>query len=317
MKRYRVILSGIILLLLSGLLVTSVAANEQPDVRRWFPESGHWLEGDYLQYYESIPLAETVFGYPITEQIIDPFTGNTVQYFERARFETNLNSNSPDKVVLTNLGTLLYTPGIAHEINYSSSACSSFPAGDERVELCYSFLTFYEQNSGSTLLGRPISNLELEFGRIVQYFEKVKLEWHPEFAPGSRIVISDLSRQHLDLHSGNEGRIQKESPIQSILSLQADAFITTPVLTNGDEQTVTVIVHNQNGEAVPGAQVQLLIEYPNGTTASGILDPTNDNGVSKFTFMVNSEEHGSAAVQVEASASNHTTYTRTSFRIWW
>jgi hypothetical protein len=58
--------------------------------RRWyFPEVGHSLEGNFLDYW----LAHDglrLFGYPISEPLVETLGDGrryTVQYFERARFE--------------------------------------------------------------------------------------------------------------------------------------------------------------------------------------------------------------------------------------
>ncbi len=64
--------------------------------------NSHGLEfGDAgVSYRESLAL----FGYPISDEYVDPSTGNTVQYFERARFEYHPGNPSPYKVELGLLG---------------------------------------------------------------------------------------------------------------------------------------------------------------------------------------------------------------------
>ena len=47
-----------------------------------------------------------MFGYPISEPFVDPTTGYTIQYFERARFEYHPeNAGTPYDVLLGLLGT--------------------------------------------------------------------------------------------------------------------------------------------------------------------------------------------------------------------
>jgi hypothetical protein len=48
-----------------------------------------------------------LFGYPISKAVVDPETGRTVQYFERARFEYYPDSTAPGGVLLTRLGHAL------------------------------------------------------------------------------------------------------------------------------------------------------------------------------------------------------------------
>jgi hypothetical protein len=40
----------------------------QSDEPRFFPETGHWVSGDFLAKYESVPNPELVFGMPLTGQ---------------------------------------------------------------------------------------------------------------------------------------------------------------------------------------------------------------------------------------------------------
>jgi hypothetical protein len=62
----------------------------------------HGLEfGDKgVSYRESLAL----FGYPISDEYVDPATGETVQYFERARFEYHPENPAPYQVLLGLLG---------------------------------------------------------------------------------------------------------------------------------------------------------------------------------------------------------------------
>ena len=54
--------------------------------------------------------------------------------------------------------------------------------------VAFAFLEFYEDHGGPALFGYPITEWIIETnGRIVQYFERVKLEWYPENPPGQRV----------------------------------------------------------------------------------------------------------------------------------
>lgn len=46
--------------------------------------------------------------------------------------------------------------------------------------LAYSFRAFYDQQGGLPIIGLPISEVFVEEGRPVQYFERARLEWHGE-----------------------------------------------------------------------------------------------------------------------------------------
>lgn len=57
---------------------------ETEDEHRWFPETGHTLQGSFEHYWDTYG-GLAVFGYPISEELTEG--DRTVQYFERARFE--------------------------------------------------------------------------------------------------------------------------------------------------------------------------------------------------------------------------------------
>ncbi len=57
--------------------------------------------------------------------------------------------------------------------------------------LGYSFRQFYEQQGGIEIFGLPITEVFLEDGRPVQYFERARLEWH---APIAQVQAGHLGR---------------------------------------------------------------------------------------------------------------------------
>src|SRR5947207_15552533 len=90
------------------LLTDPVPDPHQPGVR-WFAPTGHTLRGAFLDYwnrYGGLPQ----FGYPITEEFVEPAgaTGKqplVVQYFERNRFEHHPEkAGTPYEVLLGSLG---------------------------------------------------------------------------------------------------------------------------------------------------------------------------------------------------------------------
>lgn len=52
--------------------------------------------------------------------------------------------------------------------------------GETGHTLAYSFREFYDRQGGLPILGLPISEVFVEDGRPVQYFERVRLEWHAD-----------------------------------------------------------------------------------------------------------------------------------------
>ncbi len=68
--------------------------------RTYWQRHGLEFGDDGVSYRESVAL----FGFPISEEFIDPDTGLTIQYFERARFEFHPENPEPFAVLLGRLG---------------------------------------------------------------------------------------------------------------------------------------------------------------------------------------------------------------------
>ncbi len=86
------------------------AATTARDGTRFFAETGHNLSGNFRTYWEKNG-GLAIYGLPITEEVreISPLDGKeyTVQYFERARFETHPENAAPYNVLLGQLGRQL------------------------------------------------------------------------------------------------------------------------------------------------------------------------------------------------------------------
>jgi len=149
--------------------------------QRYFPQTGHFVSNGMLRYWESFGGLAT-FGYPITEEFMEG--GHVVQYFERARFEWHPGA-WPERydILLGRLGTEL-TIGRQQEtafrpIQASSDAnCTFYAATGHR--LCFGFRDYWNLNGGLATFGYPISEEFVENGVVVQYFERQRLEYHPQ-----------------------------------------------------------------------------------------------------------------------------------------
>jgi hypothetical protein len=155
---------------------------------RYFAETGHNVKGPFLDFFDAEGGVD-FFGYPRTDEIL--FDGRRVQYFQRARMELfPERAGTPFAVQLTLLGDLL------------TADRRPFPQGqppDDAAEARYfpevghtvrgPFLRYFDANDGLIRLGYPISE-ELQepnedgSGRTytVQYFQRARLEHHPEQA---------------------------------------------------------------------------------------------------------------------------------------
>lgn len=120
-----------------------------------------------------------VYGYPLTEEFVE--NGQTVQYFERARFEWHPGAwPARYDVELGLLGNEL-TGGMRSNPAFQPAAaqagCTYF--AETKHNLCAQFQTYWNQFGGLPVYGYPISEPFQQNGMTVQYFERARFEWHP------------------------------------------------------------------------------------------------------------------------------------------
>jgi hypothetical protein len=317
-SRWALLLTLVLLLSLLG-PNSSVAQDEA----RYFPETGHWVTGDFLRFYESVADALLVYGFPITDafqtESVPQNPGMLVQYFEKARFEYHPENPPELEVTVSTLGEYMYElegPGEPVDSSPILGRCRNIPA--DGFPVCYSFLSFFDANGGIAQFGYPISGREYQDGVMVQYFQRARFEWHPYLrSTGSWVTLTNLGRQYFDLY---------ESPIlllpnledyaANVLSLRAHAFVSRAVAAPDDSLTLYVVVQDQNLHPVTNAQVSVVILFPNGDESRYLMDLTNEHGVTTLSFDFQDAPVGIAEIQVTVSSSLLQTLTRASFRIW-
>lgn len=285
---------------------------------RYFPQTGHSLSGRFLDYYDSFPDAESIFGYPITEAFQDKRCqgGALCQFFQRALFTLQ-----EDQVVLASLGVEYYasTGGasgagrkpLTNLLPVNTVGCRIFRSklyGAHPV--CYEFLPFYERHRA--LLGRVVSDPLMENGVPVQYFEGARLEYRAT-AIGNMVVVSDLgewyfNRVGLPISLLNPVRSHGNAP--RVLNLSVATAVEKVVLGRGQSQTVYVAVLDQVGMPVSGAQVVVLVgRMPK---ARGYTDA---KGLWSGTFAA-PDKAGDFEVRTTVDYAGMNAVGYTSFRVW-
>ncbi len=162
----------------------------------YYDLTGHNLSGIFKKYWlDHGGLAQ--FGYPHTEPFreVNPSDGKvyTVQYFERNRFEYHPEfAGTPYEVELGLLGNQL----TADRRSKGEGAFNHFDdlhyPGGTYFELTghnlrNSFKTYWEKNGGLAIYGYPTSEEFYEVNPddgqtyVVQYFERNRFEYHPEY----------------------------------------------------------------------------------------------------------------------------------------
>lgn len=189
-----------------------------PAGTRFFPETGHSLAGEFRSYYEShgIELGDKgisareslgLFGYPVSEPFdeINPDTAEVyrVQYFERARMELHPENQPPYRVLLGRLAFValrsrsLIEPQIPNpNQGQLPDACQRFP--ETGYDLCAPVRAFWQKNGGLPVFGLPLVNARDEVSRtdgktyLTQWFERERLEYHPELRGSAYEVLLGL-----------------------------------------------------------------------------------------------------------------------------
>lgn len=188
-----------------------------PD-RAFFPETNHSLASGFKAFWDrsgGLP----VFGYPLTEEYdeANPDTGkvDTVQYFERQRFEYHPeNAGSPYETLLGRLGVaaaqqagLLGTAPFQPVAAGINPNCSYVP--ETGHHFCSDFRAYWQAHGlefgdpgvsyreSLALFGYPISDEFMQNGMTVQYFERAVFEYHPENPEPYRVLLRRLGAEVL------------------------------------------------------------------------------------------------------------------------
>lgn len=154
---------------------------------RYFPNSGHSIGGSFLKFFDANG-GVNVFGLPITDEILE--NGTTVQYFERQRFEYHPElAGTPYEVQLSLLGSraAVGQPDTTPVIPFASHANLIYIATTGH-SLSGAFLQYWYSRGGVRLFGYPVSEPFTTGGLTVQYFERARMEYHPELEAKGYVV---------------------------------------------------------------------------------------------------------------------------------
>jgi hypothetical protein len=155
-----------------------------------FQESDYCLRGAFARYWQANGGLKQ-FGFPITPEVIEELDNKTytVQYTERARLEYHPENKAPNDVLLGLLGNMLADPRLGEATFKAVQPNNSpgyrfFPQTNHNIGP--PFLAFWESRGGLPVFGLPRSEAFEEKSAtdgktyLVQYFERNRLEYHPE-----------------------------------------------------------------------------------------------------------------------------------------
>jgi hypothetical protein len=315
----------VLALLFVAVAISLETSFAQKEAVKYFPETGHWVRDDFLTEYASVSNPLLLYGFPIASEFQTQTVPNhpnlRVQYFQRSRFEYHPENPEELRVILTNLGELIYEldqPATPVAVPTNFPTCRYFPDTDHHV--CYAFLDFFDAYGGIAQFGYPISEIEIHDGRLVQYFQRARFEWHPELPSGERVKLTDLGDLYFDLYENAEYRnpeeIDSNAP-STVLDLKVYAFIENAVVRPGLMQDIFVIVRDQRYRAIANAQVVFTVTLADGSEDRYIMPLTDAHGITSLEFPTRSHVWGVAEISITVTYDQFQKQTRTSYRIWW
>jgi hypothetical protein len=151
---------------------------------RYFTETGHLVSGDFYNLYRSTQRSADLFGLPLTEAFAQKLPGGgvyMVQYFERARMELHPELPASQKVQFGALGVATLDGRSFDRVAPVRNTPERTYFGETGHTLQGGFYEFWRTNGGLRLFGLPLSEEIQEDGNTVQYFERARFEYHPEF----------------------------------------------------------------------------------------------------------------------------------------
>jgi hypothetical protein len=194
-----------------------VPDTKPPFTSRYFPESQHNAMNSFYLTWQRTPNALFVLGFPISEPFIEesftePGTYYRVQYFERAVLEEHPENYGTPYYILGRLLGRQIIKGRENEPPFQPVPNPGDGTWDDQTQHTLRnspapFRRFWTNNGGLATFGRPLSEQFQERNQAdgktywVQYFERQRMEWHPdEPDPRYRILLGLLGNEYRDAH---------------------------------------------------------------------------------------------------------------------
>ncbi len=216
-KRIFAMVGVLLLIIVAGSVATPARAQT---TERCFSETGYCISGRLREFWEQNG-GLTIFGYPLGPQRQAQIEGRTltIQEFQRFRLELHPENLRPYDVLLGRMGAdRLAQLGrdwfFAYPATQQQAGCRYVP--ETRHNICGAILALWSNNgleidgrAGKTaaestaLFGLPLSDLtseRLNDGRTyeVQWFERARIELHPENQPPFNILLGLLGTEVRD-----------------------------------------------------------------------------------------------------------------------
>jgi len=191
----------------------------------------------------------------------------------------------------------------------------------------------------------------------VQYFQRAKMEWHPENPISSQVTLGNLGDEYIaryGLPASTQGFslvspqptppppvqpvptphgstaappatpaiVERPPtvpvPVQGVVgSLRVTASVRYPITGQGGSQTIYVRVVDDVGQPVAGVAVEAVVHFRGGDELHR-LPSTDATGSTSLTFSIGYPPPGyTVIIDVRATYGGRTASARTSFIPWW
>jgi len=260
---------------------------DEPNQR--FPQTGFVVRGPFLDFYNARG-GYRIFGYPRSRLYYDARLGLWVQYFDNVRMEWHPSNPEPYRVQLGLLGEELgmrMPPIPSNQVPLGNPLRRYFPETGHVVS--FAFLTFYDNNGALDIFGYPITEPFIENNRVVQYFQRARMEWHAERPRDDRVVLGSLGVQFLSMVPPEYLVPEPEPPRpQTSANLaRISAYVRSMITGREGEQTVFVYLVDSNRQPVEGVTATVTVYFPWGTVVYP-AGPSDQRGIASTTFSFDS-----------------------------
>ncbi len=166
--------------------------------------------------------------------------------------------------------------------------------------------------------------MHFEDGQIVQYFQRMKLEWHPDDSR-TPVQIAPLGEIYFDVHkdrfdrqvacaqaAGSDARVEP-------LEIRVTLDVASAVMTTRGDQRVSVLVSDGEGTPLAGATVTVNLRREGGEILGTVPDlKTNAEGFVQVSIPVEDVERGNnVVVEAVVSYGDATGTGDDVFLVWW
>lgn len=272
-------------LLVSTVIVLMFAITAQPVVQPEafaaqttclaFGQTNERVCGKFLDYFQRNG-GLSQYGFPISGEFqeVSDTDGKTysVQYFERAIFESHSENQAPYDVLLSLLGNTFYQQNYPNAApgQQANDSPGSIHFSETGKRLGGKFLEYWNNNGGLMQQGYPLSDQFQEKSALdgktytVQYFERAVFELHPENQPPYDVLLSQLGTFQFKRKYQNSS-LPTATPTPDAWATLRQKPITLPHLAPGTTCPVT-----PRNQMVPPPPTRYTAEYGIG---SGPLYP--------------------------------------------